>query len=227
MRSTVRGVAVTVSSIPAATPRPARRSKPPRLTEAMGQNVAEQSAEPQKSAGIGRSQPLRLAVTIAMVGLWVADLLVDHSHVEKVLGFVLIAVLAQVTITDIEERRIRNTLMIPASAAALLIGLVMHISGVPAQILAGLATGLFLFIFALISRGGLGMGDVKLGFVLGMFLSRSVIVALVVGLLASAIFSVGVLIRYGPTAGRKIMIPMGPFLALGGVVAVLVGPRLL
>jgi leader peptidase (prepilin peptidase) / N-methyltransferase len=193
----------------------------------MGQSVAEQTSESKKPAGIGRSQPLRLAVTVAMVGLWVADLLVDHSHVQKVLGFVLIAVLARVTITDIEERRIKNTLMIPAFAAALVIGLVMHISGVPAQILAGLATGLFLFIFALVSRGGLGMGDVKLGFVLGLFLSKSVIVALVVGLIASAIFSVGVLIRRGATEGRKTMIPMGPFLALGGVVAVLVGPRFL
>jgi leader peptidase (prepilin peptidase) / N-methyltransferase len=191
----------------------------------VGQTVAEQTSEGKKPTGTGRSEPLRLAVTVAMVGLWVADLLVDHSHVQKVLGFVLIAVLARVTITDIEERLIKNKLMISASAAALVIGLVMHISGVPSQILAGLATGLFLFVFALVSRGGLGMGDVKLGFVLGLFLSKSVIVALLVGLIASAIFSVGVLIRRGATEGRKTTIPMGPFLALGGVVAVLVGPR--
>jgi leader peptidase (prepilin peptidase) / N-methyltransferase len=191
----------------------------------VGQTVAEQTSESKKPAGIGRSEPLRLAVTVAMVGLWVADLLVDHSHVQKVLGFVLIAVLARVTITDIEERRIRNTLMIPASGAALLIGLVMHASGVPEQIFAGLATGAFLLVFALISGGGLGMGDVKLGFVLGLFLGKYVIVALFVGLIASAIFSVCVLIRHGVSAGRKTKIPMGPFLALGGVVAVLAGPH--
>jgi leader peptidase (prepilin peptidase)/N-methyltransferase len=162
-----------------------------------------------------------------MVAVWVADLLVHHSHVQKVLGFVLVAVLARVTVTDLEAGRIKNTLMIPASAAALLIGLVMHLSGVPAQILAGLATGLFLFIFALVSGGGLGMGDVKLGIVLGLFLGKYVIVALFAGLIASAIFSVGVLIRRGLMAGRKTMIPMGPFLALGGVVAVLAGPHFL
>lgn len=187
--------------------------------------MAEQTSTNRPRAGIGRNEPLRLSVTVAMIALWAANLLVHHSHEQKVLGFVLITVLARVTITDIEERRIKNLLMIPASAAALGIGLVMHISGVPGQVLAGLATGAFLFAFALLSRGGLGMGDVKLGVVLGLFLSKYVIVALVVGLVASALFSIGVLISRGVAAGRKTAIPMGPFLALGGVVAVLAGPR--
>jgi leader peptidase (prepilin peptidase)/N-methyltransferase len=70
------------------------------------------------------------------------------------------------------------------------------------------------------------MGDAKLGFVLGLFLSRYVIVAMVVGLLASAVLSIGVLLVRGLSAGRKTAIPLGPFLALGGVVALLAGPTL-
>jgi leader peptidase (prepilin peptidase)/N-methyltransferase len=187
--------------------------------------MAEQISDKKPRGGIGRNETLRLCVTVAMVALWAADLLVHHSNVQKVLGFVLIAVLARVTITDIEDRRIKNTLMIPASGLALVIGLVMHISGLPGQVLAGLATGAFLLFFALLPGGGLGMGDVKLGVVLGLFLSRFVLVALVAGLLASAIFSIGVLVTRGVSVGRKTKIPMGPFLALGGIVAVLVGPR--
>jgi leader peptidase (prepilin peptidase)/N-methyltransferase len=187
--------------------------------------MAEQTPESKPGGGTGRNEPLRLTVTVAMVGLWVADLLVHHSDVEKVLGFVLIAVLARVTITDIEERRIKNTLMIPAAGIALVIGLVMHISGVPNQIFAGLAAGAFLFFFTLLSRGGLGMGDVKLGVVLGLFLGKYVLVALVVGLVASAVFSIGVIAKRGVSEGRTTKIPLGPFLALGGVVAVLAGPR--
>jgi leader peptidase (prepilin peptidase)/N-methyltransferase len=115
---------------------------------------------------------------------------------------------------------------VPASIAALLISLVLHASGLPAQVLAGLGTGIFLFTFAVLSRGGLGMGDVKLGIVLGLFLGKYVIVALCAGLLASAVLSIGVLLRRGIAAGRKTAIPLGPFLALGGVVALLAGRTL-
>jgi prepilin signal peptidase PulO-like enzyme (type II secretory pathway) len=187
--------------------------------------VAEQIPDSDPKAGIGRNQPLRLSVAVAMVAIWVADLLVHHSHVEKVLGFVLIAVLARITVTDIEERRIPDRVTVPASAVALLIGLLMHTSGLPAQVLAGLATGVGLFVVALVSRGGLGMGDVKLGLVLGLFLSRYVVVALIAGVIASAIFSLGVLAKQGLSAGLRTKIAMGPFLAIGGVVAVLAGPR--
>ncbi len=186
--------------------------------------MAEQLAEQKR--GIGRSEPLRIAGAVLLVALWAANLAVHHSTVQKVLGFVLIAVLVRVTISDLEERRIKNVVTFPAAIAALVIGLVLHPSGLPGQLVAGVATGAFLTLFALLSRGGLGMGDAKLGVVLGLYLSRYVVVAMVVGLLASALFSLGVLAVRGISVGRKTAIPLGPFLALGGVVAVLAGPSL-
>lgn len=188
--------------------------------------MADQTAGAETSRGIGRNEPLRLVGAVVMVALWVADLMVHHSTVQKVLGLVLVAVLVRITISDLEERRIRNRVTFPAAVAALVIGLVLHPSGLPAQLVAGVATLAFLTFFAVVSRGGLGMGDAKLGLVLGLFLSRYVITALVVGLLASGLFSIGVLIAHGLRAGRKTAIPLGPFLALGGVVALLAGPTL-
>lgn len=188
--------------------------------------MANESVEAKPTRGIGRSEPLRLAGAVLLIALWVADLVVHHSTVQKVLGLVLVAVLVQISVSDLEERRIRNVVTLPAAIAALVIGLVLHPSGVPGQVVAGLATGAFLTVFAVLSRGGLGMGDAKLGVVLGLYLSRYVITALVVGLVASAIFSVGVLAVRGVKTGRKTAIPLGPFLALGGVVALLAGPTL-
>ena len=179
-----------------------------------------------RKGGIGRNEPLRVAATVLLIALWVADLVVHHSNTQKVLGFVLIAVLVRITITDLEERKIKNRVTFPAAIAAIVIGLIMHPSGVPGQLLAGVATGAFLTLFAIVSRGGLGMGDAKLGLVLGLYLSRYVILAMAVGLVASAVLSIGVLVARGFSAGRKTAIPLGPFLALGGVVAVLVGPHL-
>jgi leader peptidase (prepilin peptidase) / N-methyltransferase len=187
---------------------------------------SSQTVEATHSSGIGRSEPLRLVGAVLLIALWVADLLAHHSTVQKVLGLVLVAVLVRITISDLEERRIKNVVTLPAALAALAIGLVLHPSGLPGQLVAGLATGAFLTLFAVLSRGGLGMGDAKLGVVLGLYLSRYVITALVVGLVASAIFSIGVLAVRGLKTGRKTAIPLGPFLALGGVVALLAGPTL-
>ncbi len=186
----------------------------------------EQAQREQGSAGLGASQPLRLVGALVLVGLWLADLAVRHSTAQKVLGLVLVAVLVRITVSDLEERKIRNRVTVPAAAAALAIGLVLHPAGVPAQILAGLAAGAFLTLFAVLSRGGLGMGDAKLGAVLGLFLAHYVVLAMVVGLLAAGLFSVGVLAARGLRKGARTAIPLGPFLALGGVVALLAGPAL-
>jgi leader peptidase (prepilin peptidase)/N-methyltransferase len=188
--------------------------------------VAGQLKDEKRSGGLGRNEPLRVAGTVVLIALWAADLAVRHATVQKVLGFVLIAVLVRITISDLEERRIKNLVTFPAAVVALVIGLVLHPSGLPAQVLAGVATGAFLTLFAVVSRGGLGMGDAKLGVVLGLYLSRYVLLAMVVGLLASAVFSIGVLVVRGIAEGRKTAIPLGPFLALGGIVAVLAGPTL-
>lgn len=167
--------------------------------------------------------PLSLGVAALVALLIAADLVIHHSTSEKVLGAVLLLVLGEVTVTDIESRRIPNAIVAPASVIAIVVGLILHPSGVPAQAFAGVAVGAFLLVFAVLSRGGLGMGDVKLGVVLGLFLGRTVVMALVVGLVVSAIFSIGVLARRGVSEGRKVAIPMGPFLAIGGAVAVLAG----
>ena len=190
--------------------------------------MADQTVETgsESSKGLGRNEPLRLVGTVLLIALWVADLLVHYSTVHKVLGFVLIPILVRVTISDLEERRIKNVVTFPATVAALVIGVVLHLSGVPGQLVAGIGTFAFLTFFAIVSRGGLGMGDAKLGLVLGLFLSRYVITAMVIGLVASALFGLGVMVVRGFKSGRKTAIPLGPFLALGGVVALLAGPSL-
>jgi leader peptidase (prepilin peptidase)/N-methyltransferase len=182
--------------------------------------------ERPQNRGIGRNEPLRIIGTVVLIGLWIADLAVHHSTAQKVLGLVLIAVLVRITVSDLEERRIKNSVTFPAALAALVIGLFLHASGLPGQLLAGFATGAFMLLFAMLPGGGLGMGDVKIGFVLGLYLSKYVLLALVVGLGASAIFSIGVLAVRGLSVGRKTKIALGPFLALGGVVALLAGPSL-
>src|SRR5437868_5996865 len=89
---------------------------------------------------------------------------------------------------------------------------------------AGAAGAAFLLIFAIAYPRGMGMGDVKLAAVLGLFLGREVGVALLVGVMAGTIVGAAVMARLGVAEGRKTAVPFGPFLALGGVVALLAGP---
>jgi leader peptidase (prepilin peptidase)/N-methyltransferase len=72
----------------------------------------------------------------------------------------------------------------------------------------------------------MGMGDVKLALLMGAMLGRTVPVALMLGMLLALVPSVALLLRHG-SAARKMGIPFGPFLALGSVLALFWGSRLL
>ena len=72
----------------------------------------------------------------------------------------------------------------------------------------------------------MGLGDVKLAATMGLFLGRAVAPALLAALLAGSLVGLAMIAHYGARA-RKMAIPFGPFLALGGVVGMLVGDQLI
>jgi leader peptidase (prepilin peptidase) / N-methyltransferase len=176
-----------------------------------------------------RTKGLRLRagdqVVLALV-LVAASLAVHHTTAQRVLGASLAVVLVIATARDLKSRKIPNLLTGPAAIWALVMGVLLHPSGLGDQAIAGLAAGGFLFIFAVIYPKGLGMGDVKLAFVMGLYLSSSTAVAMVIGLLASAIAGVVVLVSRGVKEGRKVGLPLAPFLAIGGAVAIIAGPQI-
>jgi leader peptidase (prepilin peptidase)/N-methyltransferase len=98
--------------------------------------------------------------------------------------------------------------------------------GLPEHLIAGAAGGGFLLAAALAYPGGMGMGDVKLAGVLGLFLGREVAAALLVALIAGTVAGAVVMARRGTREGRKTAIPFGPFLALGGLAAFFAGDDL-
>jgi leader peptidase (prepilin peptidase)/N-methyltransferase len=155
--------------------------------------------------------------------LAVAVVLVKHSAHDIVLGLVLVATLVPIALIDFDRRIIPNKITLPAGVLALVLGLALKPAGVPEQLIAGASAGGFLLVFALVYPRGMGMGDVKLAAVLGLFLGRAAAVALLAGVLAGAIVGVIVMARVGVKEGRKTAVPFGPFLALGGIIALLVG----
>ena len=166
------------------------------------------------------------AVEALTAALAVAVVLARHSVHDIALGLVLVVVLVPVALIDLEHRIIPNKITGPAAIAALGIGLATRPSGVPEQLIAAAAAGGFLLVFALAYPRGMGMGDVKLAAVLGLFLGRSVGVALMAAVLAATLVGAIIMARRGVEQGRKTAVPFGPFLAFGAVVALLFGPSL-
>jgi leader peptidase (prepilin peptidase)/N-methyltransferase len=134
------------------------------------------------------------------------------------------AVLVAISATDLERRIIPNRIVLPATAVLLAAQTILHPS--VWWLVAGLCAAAFFLIAALVYPGGMGMGDVKLAFLLGVVLGRAVPVALLVGMVSALVPSFAILAKHG-RAGRKMTIPFGPFLALGGVVALFAGNPIL
>jgi leader peptidase (prepilin peptidase)/N-methyltransferase len=145
---------------------------------------------------------------------------------QLVLGLVLVSFLVPLALIDLDTRLLPNRITLPAAVAAIVLGTVLDPSGEVERLIACIAGGGFFLLAALAYPRGMGIGDVKLAGVLGLFLGREVAAALLVGLLAGVLAGIVIIARKGTREGRKTKVPFGPFLALGGVVALLVGEAL-
>ena len=140
-----------------------------------------------------------------------------------VAAFFCLALVA-VSATDLEHRIIPNKIVVPASVIVLAANTALHPG--PRFAIAAVGASGFLLAAALAYPAGMGMGDVKLAFLMGAALGSSVAVAMFVGMVAALVPSIVLLARHGKAA-RKMGIPFGPFLALGSVVGLFAGPSLL
>jgi leader peptidase (prepilin peptidase) / N-methyltransferase len=119
---------------------------------------------------------------------------------------------------DLEKRIIPNRIVVPAGIAVLLGDIAAEPHKAKEWTIAAFATLVVGMLISVATKGGIGMGDAKLGFLMGAGLGWSVVGALVYASVGIFVAAVIVLIRRG-TAGRKDTLPFGPFLAAGAVLA--------
>jgi len=144
---------------------------------------------------------------------------------EIALGLVFVTTLLAITLTDLERRVIPNKILVVAAIAGVAIAAIGDPSSLPERAIAAAAAGGGLFLVALAYPRGMGLGDVKLAAVMGLFLGRSIAPAILVALLTGSVVGLFLIARHGAQA-RKRTIPFGPFLAIGGVVGLLAGDQL-
>jgi leader peptidase (prepilin peptidase)/N-methyltransferase len=164
---------------------------------------------------------------LAVGALFVATVLVyRHDAAEAAVGLVFVAMLAIVTLTDLEQRIIPNKVLIAGAVVCLAIAAPTDPAGLPERVIAAVGAGGLFFLVALAYPAGMGLGDVKLAATMGLFLGAAVAPAILVALLAGSVVGLALIARHGAGA-RKMAIPFGPFLALGGLAGLLVGNQLI
>jgi len=173
----------------------------------------------------GESIPLRYPAVELASALLVAGCVWRFGlHAESLVASFFCLALVAVSATDLEHRIIPNRIVVPAAAVVLVAQTALKPS--PEWAIAAFGASGFLLVAALVHPAGMGMGDVKLALLLGTMLGRTVPVAILLGMLTALLPAFVLFARHGAKA-RKMGVPLGPFLAIGAVVALFAGHPLL
>jgi leader peptidase (prepilin peptidase)/N-methyltransferase len=170
---------------------------------------------------ISARYPVVEAVTAALYVLVVA--LKYDDVLQLTLGLVLVTFLVPIAAIDLDHKIIPNKLTAPAAVLAIALVAVLDIKHLPEYLIAGFGALFFFYLPALIHNKGMGMGDVKLAGVLGLYLGRAVAPALFIALILGVVVGAAVIASKGVSDGRRTKVPFGPFLAAGALIAFFVG----
>lgn len=174
-------------------------------------------------ARIGLRYPLLEATTALAFAAIVA---VRGVEAELAVALPFAAVMIVVAVTDIERWVVPDPIVVVAAIYGGVAVAVVDLGALPEHL--GAAAGSFLafLLIALAYPSGMGMGDVKLAGVMGLYLGIAVLPAFLVAFLAGSVVG-GAMMARGGLKERKRRVPFVPFLALGALVGLLAGPELI
>lgn len=141
-------------------------------------------------------------------------------------AWAFIAAMLAIAFIDFDHMIIPDKIVLPGAV----IGLAASIALQPERwwiylVAAAGAAFFFLLLAVLWPGGGMGFGDVKMALFMGAVLGASVLVALFAAFLFGSI--VGVYLIVIRKQSRKTRVPFGPYLALGAILAILLGETIL
>jgi leader peptidase (prepilin peptidase)/N-methyltransferase len=143
-----------------------------------------------------------------------------------VLELPFVACLIALAGIDLDHRLLPNRIVYPMAVYGLVATLLVDRDDLVENLIAGAGAFVFLLAAVLAYPRGMGMGDVKLGGAMGLYLGLSIVPGMLVAFLSGTLVGLAIIAREGMEA-RKKAVPFGVFLALGGIVAVLAGPELI
>ncbi len=140
-------------------------------------------------------------------------------------AWAFIAAMVAVAFIDYDHMIIPNKIVLPGAVMGLIASMALDPQRWWVYVAGSLGAAAFMFALALIWPGGMGPGDIKLALFMGAVLGAYVMVALFVAFLLGSL--VGIFMLLVQKRSRKEKIPFGPYLAMGAILAALVGETLL
>jgi len=165
-------------------------------------------------------------VELATALTWAAVVAVRGFDDDLVLELPFVSALIALAAIDFDHKLLPNKIVYPLAAYGVIATLLVDRGDLVENLIAGAGAFTFLLLAVIAYPAGMGMGDVKLTGAMGLYLGASVIPALLAAFLSGSVVGLVIIAREG-AAGRKKAVPFGVFLALGGIVGVLVGPELI
>lgn len=186
-----------------------------------------------KCRSCARPISVRYPVVEAITGAsWALVFMVVGLTAELPLALALATVGVIVAATDLDLHIIPNRVLGPAfllALALLAVGSIWGELSFGRGLVGSLLYGVPMLALALAVPRGMGIGDVKLAFYLGLHLGAVSLASVAIG--AMAAFSiggvVGVALIVTGVKGRKDRVPFGPSMVVGGMVAFLAGDVIL
>ncbi|MEJ8548107.1 prepilin peptidase [Brevibacillus borstelensis] len=161
-------------------------------------------------------------------GLSFALVYLKHGwSAEMLMGLLFVSLLVIASVSDIAYRLIPDKVTLPALALFLILRLLIHPTQPYWMYLLAMAVGFgMFFLLTVLSRGGVGGGDIKLYAAVGLFLGLPLLaLSIFLSALLGALFGVILMLFCG--AGRKTQVPFGPFIAAGSLLAYLEGDAII
>ncbi|MEL0625960.1 prepilin peptidase [Salinibacterium amurskyense] len=186
------------------------------------------------SEPISARYPLVEAATAVAFGLTAAFIGAETSLIWPLPAFLYLAAISiALTLIDLDTQTLPNRIVLPSIVVgAVLLAVASAGTGNWGALLGALAGGAALFVFyfiiAIVQPRGMGMGDVKLAAVLGLYLGwlgwGVVAVGAFAAFLLGGVFAIALLIIR--RAGRRTAIPFGPWMIAGAWVGIAFGSQL-
>lgn len=183
-----------------------------------------------KQEALALERSLVFIVGSVMAVAWIAISLMQESMAlpQQILTMCTLWSLAVLTVTDWKKHLIPNRflvllLMIWATVTGIniILDIVSGMALLFTSLAGGIMGGLIFFLCYIISRKQLGAGDVKLVFVLGLYLTgQRIMGAIFYGVILCCVFSLIQLCR--KKIGMKDGIPLVPFLFLGTLITLFI-----
>ena len=145
---------------------------------------------------------------------------------ELVVSFLLISLLSIIIVTDLKYMLIPNKILLCFLVYFIIYRIISPLDPWWNPYVAGAGVSLFLLLVAIISKGGMGGGDIKLFFVIGIALGfPNVLLTFFIASIIGAV--VGIIGIFLGRIKKRQAIPFGPFIALGALLSLFYGEQIM